>query len=368
MKDSAKTDAVINDEVTDAASPNKNATAKKEVEKVVYNGVELMALGNTEPKYLMKPIFPQKGTAILSGKPDTGKSQLARQLCLQVALGEENFLGFKLSLIHNRSIYVATEDDVDSTSHAMSKQFAGLGKDAVENFRVITADTMSQKEILSKLDAELTLAPVDIAVVDSFGDIFEGDDSNKNTAMRKTVKSFDKLAKKHGCLILFVHHVNKAAYRQSPGQEQIQGGSGLVQKVRLAIILYEGEGNKRYFSVVKGNYCPKEHKQKSLELTFSEQTLLFTNTGNTVLTSELGTQPNNIKKVEKANELEAIAEIIISDSSVTHGAFVKEYKELTSKSEVTGARDLEKLVKSGFVTKDGKNYRIATKFNDEEKK
>ena len=337
-------------------------------EKVVYNGIELMALQNTELNYLMEPIFPRSGTAILSGKPDTGKSQLARQLCLQVALGDKTFLDFELSLVHNRSIYVATEDDLHSTRNAAAKQFEGLGKEAVDNFRVIVADSMSQKEILNKLDEQLKIAPVDVVVVDSFGDIFEGDDSNKNTAMRKTVKSFDILAKKYGCLILFVHHVNKASYRQSPGQEQIQGGSGLVQKVRLAIILFEGKGNKRYFSVVKGNYCPKEYKQNSLELDFSEKTLLFTNTGNTVLTSELGAQADTAKKAEKTSELEAVALAIISDGTVTHGAFVKEYKELTGKSEVTGARVLDSLTKSGIVTKEGKNYRITSADNDDEKK
>jgi len=51
---------------------------------------------------------------------------------------------------------------------------------------------------------------------DSFGDIFKGGDSNNNMAMRNTVKTFDKIAKKHNCLILFVHHINKGAYRQAP--------------------------------------------------------------------------------------------------------------------------------------------------------
>lgn len=178
-------------------------------DKVVFNAVELMAMGNLEPQYLMSPIFPQKGTAVLAGKPDTGKSQFARQLCIHVAFGLKSFIDFELNPIHNRSIYVATEDNADNTRYLMNRQMNGLGQTVKENLRFIFADTMEQEEILKSLDEELTIAPADLVVVDSFGDIFKGGDSNNNMAMRNTVKTFDKIAKKHNCLILFVHHINK---------------------------------------------------------------------------------------------------------------------------------------------------------------
>ncbi|MFT5252079.1 MAG: hypothetical protein ACI87N_001084 [Flavobacteriales bacterium] len=326
--------------------------------KVTYNAVELLSIGSVEPKYLMRPIFPQKGTAVLAGKPDTGKSQLARQLCIQVALGERTFLGFELNLINNRAIYVATEDNQEATTFLVSKQFKGLQKEAVENLRFMFADTMDQEEILTKLDAELRLSPADLVVVDSFGDVFKGGDSNNNMAMRNTVKLFDKIAKDHNCLILFVHHINKAAYKQAPGQEHIQGGSGLLQKVRLAIQLSEGDNNKRYFTVVKGNYCPKEFKQNSLTLSFSEETFLFTNTGVMIATSEIGTQPDNFKKEEKLNELEEFATTIFSNKTVSYTDFSQAYSELTGKSIATAKRVHAQLLKLGKITKCNGAYRL----------
>ena len=65
---------------------------------------------------------------------------------------------------------------------------------------------------MKHIDTTLTKAPVDLVVVDSFGDIFKGNDTNNNMGMRNTVKIFDRIAKKHNCLILFVHHINKGAY------------------------------------------------------------------------------------------------------------------------------------------------------------
>lgn len=334
-------------------------------DKVVFNAVELMAIGNIEPQYLMSPIFPQKGTAVLAGKPDTGKSQFARQLCIQVAFGIKSFIDFELNPIHNRSIYVATEDNQDNTRYLMNRQMHGLGQTPKENLRFIFADTMEQEEILKSLDDELTKAPADLVVVDSFGDIFKGGDSNNNMAMRNTVKTFDKIAKKHNCLILFVHHINKGAYRQAPGQEHIQGGAGLMQKVRLGIQLSEGDNNTRYFTVVKGNYCPKEYKQNSIVLDFSEDTFIFQNTGKLIPTNELGTQPNEDKKEEKYNELESIAEEIFGDQLVSYSNFVKRFCEITGKSIPTAKRAHTNLKKLEIIVEANGSYRLANPSKDE---
>lgn len=334
------------------------APVELDVEKSVYNAVELLARGEVEQQYLMEPIFPQKGSAVLAGKPDTGKSQFARQLCIQIALGEKTFIDFELNPIHNKSIYVATEDNEDATRFLINKQFGGLGKQAVENLRFIFADTMNQEEIIKNLNEQLTLEPVDLVVIDSFGDIFQGNDSNNNMAMRNTVKTFDKIGKEHNCLVLFVHHINKAAYRVAPGQEHIQGGAGLVQKVRLAIVLSEGEGNIRYFTVVKGNYCPKMYKENSLELNFSEESFLFSNTGKLIPTNELGTSTETNNKEEKYNELETIAMSVFGNNLVSTGNFVKQFCEITGKSIPTAKRAHANLIKFDLIEKFNGVYRL----------
>ena len=330
-----------------------------ETDKVVYNAVELMAMGNLEPQYLMSPILPQKGTAVLAGKPDTGKSLFARQLCIQVANGLTKFIDFEIKPVHNRAIYVATEDNLEATRYLLSKQMSGLDSVPEENLRFIFADTMEQEEILNELDNQLTEAPADLVVVDSFGDIFKGGDTNNNMAMRNTVKIFDKIAKNHNCLILFVHHINKGAYRQAPGQEHIQGGAGLMQKVRLGIQLSEGEDNTRYFTVVKGNYCPKEYKQNSIVLGFSEETFLFSNTGRMIPTNELGVQHETGKKEEKLNELEKTANDVFGEKIYNHKDYVRRYCEVTNKSVADANRKLNQFKKLELIVPCQGGYRLA---------
>jgi RecA-family ATPase len=355
---SEKQNTVAEEQILSSDHAHSVAIKNKDKEKVVYNAVELMEMGDVEQRYLMKPIFPQKGSAVLAGKPDTGKSQFARQFCIQVALGLKDFIGFEINPAHGKSIYIATEDNIEATRFLLNKQMTGLGEKATKNLRFMFADTMEQEEVLKALDKALKDEPADLVVMDSFGDIFKGNDSNNNMVMRNTVKLFDKIAKKHNCLILFVHHVNKGAYKSVPGQEQIQGGSGLTQKVRLAIILSEGEGNIRYFTVVKGNYCPKQYKQNSIELLFSEANFLFKHTGKMVPTNELGTQTSYDKKPDSQKELEKVAEIILKNKSISYGDFTKQFMENTNKSEPTAKRAIRDLVKSGFIEKYQDKYRL----------
>jgi KaiC/GvpD/RAD55 family RecA-like ATPase len=348
------------DDVVSKDEINSDST----IEKDVYNAVELIALAGAEPPYLMQEIIPQFGTAVLAGKPDTGKSQFARQLCIQIALGEKSFLGFDLNTLHQQAIYVATEDSKEATAYLLNKQFKGLGKTGIENFRLIPADTLSQEEIIKKLEKELKITPADIVVVDSFSDIFVGGDTNNNMAMRRSVKAFDRLAKEYNCLILFVHHINKSAYRLAPGQEGIQGGAGLVQKVRLAMQLSEGEGGIKYFTVVKGNYSPKKYKENSMVLHFSEDTFLFSTKGELIATTEIGTNSGN--KIEKYEEDIKLANNLFSDRFFTHTEFVESYCKFKTKSEATAKRVLKKLLELGAVEKHEVNYRLRNQSPEED--
>jgi hypothetical protein len=153
-------------------------------------------------------------------------------------------------------------------------------------------------------------------------------------------------------------YLNKGAYNSNPGQEHIQGGSGLVQEVRLAIILSEGVVDARYFTFVKGNYCPKEYKQNSIELKFSEGTLLFTKTGKMIPTNELVTQSSFGKKQDSQKELENIAEVILEDESISYGDFVKEFMEITNKGVASAKRAIKALVDSEFIEKVQGKYRL----------
>lgn len=333
-------------------------------DKVIYSASELLAMNIENPKFLLDKIFPQTGTAVLAGKPDIGKSQFARHLCINIAIGAEDFIDFKLFTKHKKAVYVATEDDTNACAFLLKKQSDGLNKYPTNNLHFIFADLLDQTELIEKLDTHLEDSPADLIVVDSFGDVFKGNDSNNNAAMRATVKAFNKLAHKYQCLILFVHHINKGAYTATPSQEQIQGSSGLVQKVRLAVIISDGEKDIRYLSIVKGNYCAKEFKVNAQILRFNEKTFLYSHTGQHIPINAIGGV--NDRNPDKFNNLLPLAQEIFEGKILRNKDVVAKFSQITNKSTSTAKRFLREVIEFGIVeqTQDEK-YKLAD-IDDEE--
>ncbi len=248
--------------------------------KNLYTAEELVLLaGTTKVDFLWENFIPRVGVVLLVGQPDTGKSQLAKQLSAFVANKQQSFLGFELSAPIGRSIYVSTEDDLQPTGVGISLQNKALRFSNNQNFLVRFLGDETLDELLTSLTRTLKSQPCDLVTIDAFGDIFDGPDSNSNVAMRKIVKKINLFAVNNNCCVLLVHHLNKAGYGSTPSQKHVQGGSGLAQKVRAVMQLSNSEGAQRKFSVTKGNYTPKQYKDNWLELDFDEESLIFTTEG-----------------------------------------------------------------------------------------
>ncbi len=288
----------------------------------------------------------------MAGQPDTGKSQFARQLAILISHGAGEFLGFQLNLSHHKAIYLATEDDPISCKELQGRQHEGLGLQPNESLRFVFPEVLDQKAILHTLEDALTAEPADLVVVDSFSDVFGGNDMNSNSQMRQTVNSFDSLAKKHKCLILFVHHINKAAYGKAATQQGIQGGSGLTQKVRLAWQISPGESNKKHLSVTKGNYCPREYKEKALVLIFNEETFIFSLTEETVNIGLVSSEAE-LSRVEK--EISFCIPIVRQLLEESHGMTYKDlYESIMTEldvSEATAKRRIATLYEMKYIKK-----------------
>lgn len=335
---------------------------KQESTKEIYTLGEIIKISGEEPDYLLEPILPRVGTCILVAKPDVGKSQLVRQFSLAIVSGHSEFLSFKLKVLHKSVIYVATEDHAVGISFPIKKQIEGFEGYDENNLIFICADTMSPEEIYKNIHAQLKKMKADLVVIDSFGDIFSGPDINNNVLIRQEAKRFDNIAKKYECNVLFIHHINKATYDRSPDQKYIQGGSGLVQRIRTALFLSEGIGSLKYLAVVKGNYTPKQVKSMAVELEFNEATFTFTETGKQVPVRELG-QNNYQTKEIKREELVEIAQEIFGDKTLDHKEIIEKYIEKTGASESTAKRNLAKFLDYKIVVKAGKKYSLVQSDN-----
>lgn len=245
---------------------------EESAESLLINPVEALS-------YLIDPIIPRVGVGCLAGASDTGKSQLLRQLGIWIVMGYARFLCFEIHAKYKKAIIVCTEDERNAVSYLLKRQAGSTAPSALKGLRFI----FDWEDLLSKLDASLTADPADIIIIDCFSDPFNGDlkDSQK---IRQYVNQYQKLAEKHQCFILFLHHTGKRTENFEPSKNNLLSGQGFDAKMRLIIELRQDamDSAKRHFCIVKGNYLPAHMKKESFVLDFSEDTFTFTASGDRV--------------------------------------------------------------------------------------
>lgn len=304
--------APLTKSVNPPAHPNFSTDDSKKNEKAESNAskspfitaTELFAMEHTEIPTLVEPIFPKVGIVAIVGSSDTGKSSFLRQLAYTIAEGSSTFLGYKLNSSENRAIYVSTEDDESAVSTLLKKQF-GKPTDKAKTDRL--KYLYETDDLLAKLDAEMTANPVDLVVIDAFSDLYEGD-LNANNKVRSFLNKYSNLAKKHKCLIIFLHHTGKRTENILPGKDNAIGSQGFEAKMRLMVELRKDpkHHNIRHLCIVKGNYLREEFKTSSIVTNFNDR-MLFENLNCSVPFSSLVKITNHKEQaIERAIELKSI--------------------------------------------------------------
>jgi RecA-family ATPase len=237
---------------------------------------------NTEviPK-LLDPFFQKVGLASLVGTSDSGKSTFLRQLSISIALDLDNFLGFPLNSTTNKVIYVSTEDDPSAISFSIRKQVDFLlnaDKDIDIELLGNLEFIFETENLLKKLTNRLKKEPVDLIVIDAFTDVFTKE-LNANTQVRQFLNGYDKLAKKHNCLILFLHHIGKNTMRSTPSKDSIIGSQAFEAKMRVVVELRPNQykQNLKDLWVLKANFLDSSHKTKSYVLEVNDNMIFSSN-------------------------------------------------------------------------------------------
>jgi len=255
---------------------NEDEDPRARLHQTKFNAAQLHKMDYDQPPMLFGDIIPARGVWTLVGSSDTGKSMLLRQLALDVAKGNA-FIGWQNKAVHNKSIFVATEDDTASTSFLIKRQSPAL--DDLENLRF----NFEYEDIPLYLHNELSREPADLVIIDAWSDVF-GKDLKDSALIRKTLNEYVGIANHYGCSIGFLHHTGKRTEKLEPSKNNILSGQGYEAKMRLVIELRADDENPnlRHLCIVKGNYLGSEHKQASYVLRFDQDSFRFSNTGDRV--------------------------------------------------------------------------------------
>lgn len=164
--------------------------------------------------------FLRKGqTWVISGASGIGKSVLAMQLALGLALGEKTlgldvFKPAKTLLLHNENPIIDEKiyfrGIVSQFALDEKPNFDGLN----ENLRISckTGRYYSVDEFISKLDAALRANKYDIVIVDSLTS-FVGCDFSSYSEVSNLFCKINELKSKHHFAMVLIHHFCKPQFR-----------------------------------------------------------------------------------------------------------------------------------------------------------
>lgn len=279
-----ETHTVMNYETTHNISvrPRKNNIKKPDVDPTFISALDLFNKNINVIPSLLEPFLQKTGLASLVGASDSGKSTFLRQLSVSIAMNLKTFLGFTLNSKHNKVIYVSTEDDKSAISVSIGKQVRYL-LDKNPEIELKSLENLSfmfeTDNLLKELHNKLVKEPVDLIVIDAFTDIFSKE-LNANTQVRQFLNEYDKLAKKHDCLIIFLHHIGKNTLRSAPNKDSIIGSQAFEAKMRVVLELRPNRYNsvRKDLWVLKGNFLEPKHKNNSHIMEMNDS-LIFENTG-----------------------------------------------------------------------------------------
>ncbi len=302
-----------------------------------YSGLKLFQRKDEKLPTLIDPIFPKQGLVSLIGSSDTGKSTFLRQMALSIALGLDNFIGYKLQTDTRNVIFISTEDDPTSVSISIKKPLSKLLKQykidesALNHLKFIFDVDLSEtsdKNLIKQLDNDLSEKGADLIIIDAFTDIFSGD-INSSTKVREFLNLFSKLSKQHNCLILFLHHTGKHTNSYVASKNNALGSQAFEAKMRVLLELKQHFNNdmQRTLTITKGNYIPTEIKKYIKVLNFDEKHLLFSDTGKSILASDLtSAKKSHPKKDEMLPEIEKLHKQGVSVRKIEDKLKAKGYK------------------------------------------
>lgn len=180
------------------------------ISQILAEGSELMF--DFDDLIIEKNFLTKGKTWVISGASGIGKSVLAMQLALGLALGEKTlgldvFKPAKTLLLHNENPILDERDYFRGivSQFALDKMpnFGGLN----ENLRFVckTGCYYSVDEFISKLDAALSAGKYDVAIVDSLSSFVHCNFSD-HAAVANLFCKINELKSKHNFAMVLIHH------------------------------------------------------------------------------------------------------------------------------------------------------------------
>ncbi|MCC7267177.1 MAG: AAA family ATPase [Caulobacteraceae bacterium] len=174
-----------------------------------------------ERDFLLDPVFPERGLAMLYAPRGVGKTWAALSIGLAVATGGK-FLRWQAQ--RRRVLYIDGEMRAEDLKHRLALLTAGLNAEVAPGFfRVACADVMETglpdfATLEGQAEVEPLLHDTDLVILDNLSSIAKGDE---NEQKRWTpVADWCLAQRRAGRSVLMVHHAGKSGQQRGTSRRE----------------------------------------------------------------------------------------------------------------------------------------------------
>lgn len=180
------------------------------------------------PDWIIEGVLPQTGLGAIWGQPSAGKTFIAVDMALTVALGRE-WQGRKVS--QGSVLYIAAEDD-----YGVQMRFqAGLTSLGLQDapIRVLPGAPMftSPKDAKALLEDIVGCGPQAIIFVDTLAAVTPGSDENTSKDMGLLTNFCHRIHKASGALVILIHHEGKTPGKGMRGSSALPGAADVTIEI-----------------------------------------------------------------------------------------------------------------------------------------
>jgi RecA-family ATPase len=243
--------------------------AKAAAFRRIINPADWEGLPVPEREWIVPGYIPHKTVTLFYGDGGIGKSLLALQLCVAMAIGRE-WIGLLPEL--GRTLVLSAEDDAEEMQRRVEdiRRFYSVRMADLSDMRLIDLvgensvlghlmkGQIEPTEIYQALDAYMSEWKPRLTILDVLADMFAGDENNRPQA-RQFIGLLKRLALKHDCAFLLLAHPSVAGLNSGTGTS---GSTGWNNSVRSRLYFQtakaadgtEPNKNLRIFQGMKNNY------------------------------------------------------------------------------------------------------------------
>lgn len=222
-------------------------------------------------EWLVNSLIPLNGIGFLAGPSGSGKSFLALDWALRIALG------YKVLGQSSKAcgvIYVAAEG-----ANGVRKRIIGWCAHNKTNREhrlalIGNAPDLRQDGDISSLLASISKAGerfdhIGLIVIDTFSQSLAGADENASNDMSKAMKNAGRIAKETGAFVLMVHHTGKEVKKGLRGHSSLFAGADLI--------IMTNQNNKKEIRI--GQVDKQKDGQGGARFAFKLKPITFQNKG-----------------------------------------------------------------------------------------